>query len=119
LKISEKELSTDNPEKDKFEMLISWLKEGGARFPKLYLQYYSEDYRGVHTLTKIPADEIVLYVPFKHIMTSDIAKASAIGQKIIQAVSGAISQNTRFFVFFYLFCFPHAGLLWVWRLLEN
>ncbi len=26
---------------------------GGSKFPKLYLQYYSEDYRGVHSLTKI------------------------------------------------------------------
>jgi hypothetical protein len=33
------------------------------QFPKVYLQYYDEDYRGVHALTKISNDEKVVYIP--------------------------------------------------------
>lgn len=84
LKITEKELDqAGNPEADRFTAMVNWLREGGALFPKLYLQYYSEDYRGVHCLTKVPADDVVLYVPFKYIMTSEVARDSEIGRKII------------------------------------
>lgn len=83
LKITEKELDqVGNPDADVFTKMVSWLREGGALFPKLYLQYYSQDYRGVHCLTKVPADDVVLYVPFKYIMTSEVAKFSDIGKKI-------------------------------------
>lgn len=86
LKMSEYELSKSaNPDADRFERMVKWLKDGGARFPKLYLQYYSEDYRGVHCLAKIPPDEIILYVPHNLIMTSQVAMDSEIGQKIIKA----------------------------------
>lgn len=84
LKITERELDqAGNPDADVFSAMVQWLKDGGALFPKLYLQYYSEDYRGVHCLTKVPADDVVLYVPFKYIMTSELAKASDVGKKIL------------------------------------
>ena len=68
-----------NPEHDRFNFMLNWLKDGGAKFPKLILQYYSEDYRGVHCASRIPEDEVVLEVPLKLIMTSEIAKASPVG----------------------------------------
>jgi hypothetical protein len=58
-----------NPEHDKFQKMLQWLIDGGAKFPKLYLQYYDEDYRGVHCSTRIPFDEVILEVPLSHIMT--------------------------------------------------
>jgi histone-lysine N-methyltransferase SETD3 len=86
LKMTEEQLSTGpNPEGDRFDALVKWMRDGGAQFPKLYLQYYSDDYRGVHCLTKIPEDDVILYVPHKYIMTSEVAKASQIGQKIISS----------------------------------
>jgi len=86
LKINEKQLmSAQNPEGDKFEGMVKWLKDGGAKFPMLYMQYYSADYRGVHCLCKVPANQIVLYIPFDHIMTSEVAKESDIGKKIIDS----------------------------------
>jgi histone-lysine N-methyltransferase SETD3 len=85
MKLTEEEMKKgpENPEEDKFEVMVRWLKDGGAEFPKLYLQYYEADYRGVHCLTRIPADDTVLYVPFKYIMTSEVARASTIGKQII------------------------------------
>ncbi len=49
--------------------MIKWLKDGGTKFPKLYMQYYSEDYRGVHSLAKISYGEVILLVTLSHIMT--------------------------------------------------
>ena len=87
LKLSESELQTHtvNPDSDRFALMVDWLKAGGAQFPKLYLQYYSEDYRGVHSLAKIPPDDILLYVPFSLIMTSQVAMDSEVGQAIQQS----------------------------------
>jgi tetratricopeptide (TPR) repeat protein len=87
LKISEDELTTaaTNPDSDRFAVMVNWLRQAGARFPKLYLQWYSEDYRGVHCLTKIPSEDIILFVPFSAIMTSQVAMDSELGQLIVQS----------------------------------
>ena len=83
LKLTPSQLtSTLNPDTDRFDRLIQWLMKGGARFPKLYLQWYSDDYRGVHCLTRIPADEQILFVPHNMIMTSAVAMDSHIGRAI-------------------------------------
>ena len=83
LKLTPSQLtSTLNPDTDRFDRMIQWLINGGARFPKLYLQWYSDDYRGVHCLTRIPADEQILYVPHSMIMTSAVAMDSDIGRAI-------------------------------------
>lgn len=83
LKLTEAEMKMDNPDEDKFVNMCNWMRDGGAKFPKLYLQFYSEDYRGCHSLTKIPPDDVILYVPHKYVMTSEVAKASKIGKHII------------------------------------
>lgn len=84
LKITQEQLDEgENPDGDRFDNMVKWLRDGGGQFPKLYLKYYSDDYRGVHCLTKVPEDDTILYVPFKYIMTSEVAKASDIGQKIV------------------------------------
>ena len=58
------------------------MKDGGCIFPKLYLKYYSQDYRGVHTLCKSPPNDCVLYVPLKYLMTNEVAMESEIGRAI-------------------------------------
>lgn len=75
----------DNPDDDKFKSLVNWLRNGGARFPKLYMKYYSDDYRGVHCLARVSTNDTVLYVPLKYIITSEVAKDSDIGRRIIKA----------------------------------
>lgn len=100
LKITEAEMENRNPDTDKFQGLVKWLQDGGAKFPKLYLQYYSEDYRGVHCLAKVPTDDVILYVPHKYIMTSEVAKASDIGTKILS--SGVELRSKHSFLASYL-----------------
>eukprot|EP00467_Chlorarachnion_reptans_P022463 CAMPEP_0114514598 /NCGR_PEP_ID=MMETSP0109-20121206/16241_1 /TAXON_ID=29199 /ORGANISM="Chlorarachnion reptans, Strain CCCM449" /LENGTH=598 /DNA_ID=CAMNT_0001694653 /DNA_START=148 /DNA_END=1944 /DNA_ORIENTATION=+ len=82
LAISLEQTSADNPDNDRFTKMVQWMKDGGCKFPKLYLKYYSEDYRGVHTLCKIPPNDCVLYVPLKYLMTNEVAMESEIGQAI-------------------------------------
>lgn len=65
---------------DRFDTLISWLTSRGAQFPYLYMKQYEPDHRGVHTLCRLPANKIVLSVPYDCIMTSDLARAFPIGQ---------------------------------------
>jgi len=88
LKLTEAQLaqgSDANPDADRFDVMVRWLKEGGAKFPRLYLQYYSEDYRGVHCLSRIPAEEIALFVPMHMIMTSQVAMEGGIGRAMVEA----------------------------------
>jgi len=70
------------PGNDKYEILLKWLKDGGSKFPHLELKYYTVDYRGVHARKRLNANQLILQVPLPLIMTSDVAKASDIGQKI-------------------------------------
>jgi hypothetical protein len=70
------------PSQDKYDLLLKWLSDGGAKFPKLYMRYYTVDYRGVHCKARLEPDEIILQVPLKLLMTSEVAKASKIGQTI-------------------------------------
>jgi histone-lysine N-methyltransferase SETD3 len=80
---------------DRFRRMLDWLERGKARFPKLYLQYYSEDFRGVHCNAHIPEDEIILQVPLSHIMTSEVAKESAIGLQICTAESAGLELRSK------------------------
>lgn len=68
-----------------FTKLIDWLLEKGAQFPKLRLKFYTAEYRAIHSTHKIPADEEIMFIPHQCIMTSDLARASDIGQSIIKS----------------------------------
>lgn len=98
--VKKPEQADENPEEDKFDRMIQWLIAGKSRFPSLYLKYYSDEYRGVHSLTRVAKDDIVLEVPLSHIMTSEVAKASVIGQKILQ--SGVELNSTHSYLACYL-----------------
>jgi hypothetical protein len=43
--------------------MCSWLRDGGSKFDKLKIRYYSADYRGVHAARDIKKGEVILYVP--------------------------------------------------------
>jgi len=89
-----------NPEGDIFDKLVQWLIVGKARFPALYLKYYSDEYRGVHAMCDVSKDEVVLEVPLSHIMTSEVAKASDIGQQLLS--SGVELSSSHTFLACYL-----------------
>lgn len=56
-------IAVDHPERQRFEKLLVWLKEGGSIFDKLKIRYYTADYRGVHAARDIKKGETILLVP--------------------------------------------------------
>lgn len=46
-------VSEDNPEKQRFTRLESWLRDGGSKFDKLKIRFYTPIYRGVHAAKRI------------------------------------------------------------------
>lgn len=58
-------LPSDHPERVRFDNLLKWLSEGGSKFDKLKIRYYTADYRGVHAARDIKKGEIILYIPKK------------------------------------------------------
>mmetsp|Transcript_13974 Transcript_13974/g.20442 ORF Transcript_13974/g.20442 Transcript_13974/m.20442 type:complete len:576 (+) Transcript_13974:330-2057(+) len=95
-------LPPEHPERAKFDNLLSWLKEGGAEFPKLKLKFYSEDYRGVHAGTFIPKNDCILYVPKSHIITLEMAYQTPIGSKMKKARLNLLSPKHCFLSSFIL-----------------
>ena len=84
LAFAREELKEDNyvpvpAEKERFETLFSWMREGGGNFDKLKLRYYAPDYRGVHAARDIKKGETILYVPKQEIITLEMAMESPIG----------------------------------------
>ena len=84
LQFAEEEFKEDSyvpvqAEKDRFEVMFDWMKDGGALFDKLKLRYYAPDYRGVHAARNIKKGETILYVPKDEIITLEMAMESPIG----------------------------------------
>lgn len=46
-------VAEDNPEKQRFNRLENWLKEGGSQYEKLKIRFYNPIYRGVHAAKDI------------------------------------------------------------------
>jgi len=89
-----KAVGGDHEQTDKFRVFLRFLLKGGCIFPKLYLKFYTVEYRAVHATEKISVDEEVLFVPHDMIMTSDLAKASEIGQAILKSRVDIMSKHS-------------------------
>jgi protein-histidine N-methyltransferase len=63
---------------------VQWLKDGGSKFDKLKIRFYSADYRGVHAARDIKKGEIILYVPKEQIITLEMAIGSPIEKKMYE-----------------------------------
>ena len=77
-------LPLEHPERQRFERLLKWLADGGSKFDKLKIRFYTEDYRGVHAARDIKKGETILYVPKKQIITLEMAFASPLGKKMCE-----------------------------------
>lgn len=86
-------LPKDHPEIISFNNLAKWLADGGAKFDKLKMRYYSEGYRGVHARGKIKKGEIFLFVPKNLLITLEMAKEAPIGIKMLQAKLNLLSPK--------------------------
>ena len=71
-------------EKKKFEELIRWTSMAGAEFPKIYLEYYSQDYRGVHCYKDLVPGETIIFIPHRHLITLHLTKQTPLAKKLIQ-----------------------------------
>jgi histone-lysine N-methyltransferase SETD3 len=58
---------------------VKWMNDNGAKFDKIRMKYYAQDYRGVHSFKKIPSGEMFLYVPKKLIITPQLGRETKIG----------------------------------------
>ncbi len=77
-------IPADHPERQRFDKLLKWLKEGGSEFDKLKIRYYTADYRGVHAARDIKKGETIFYIPKEQIITLEMAFASPVGKKMYE-----------------------------------
>lgn len=80
--------------RDKFQNLTSWLLRNGASFPYLYLKQYEHDHRGVHTLCRVASGKLLLEVPLRCIVTSDLARRSPVGRALESSGVELASNHT-------------------------
>ncbi|GAB5363763.1 hypothetical protein AAMO2058_000911000 [Amorphochlora amoebiformis] len=88
----ESRIETDT--KDPFYNMVRWLKEGGSKFPNLFMRRYRTNHRGVHALRDLDYEEEILYIPLKFIMSSLMAKSSSICKQIAEAKIQPASSHT-------------------------
>ncbi|CAD8159503.1 unnamed protein product [Paramecium pentaurelia] len=94
--------SIDSGELDKQKRLLEWLKNGQALFPKIKIECYAEDYRGVNARKAISSKEVILFVPRSHMITLEMAKETPVAKKIIQYRLDLLSPKHSFLSTFLL-----------------
>lgn len=62
---------------------MEWLRNGKAIFPKLKIECYNLEYRGVNARSTIEQKELVMYIPRSHLITLEMAKDTEISKKIL------------------------------------
>jgi len=81
-----KQRTGDATEVAKEEAFTIWLNENGARFgEKVELRGYEDEVRGVHATRNLHADEIVIEIPLKCLITVEMGKATDVGRAVLEA----------------------------------
>ena len=92
-------VSANRPDRDKFqghsgivssagkeEVFVKWLSENGAKFvDRALLRCYENDVRGVHAARDLKAEEIIIEVPLKCLITVEMGKATDVGRAVLEA----------------------------------
>ena len=68
-----------------YPIYINFLRElynNNAYFPKLEIQFYSDDYRGIKAKSPIKKDEIILAIPKECLISLELALSTEYGKKI-------------------------------------
>eukprot|EP00826_Nyctotherus_ovalis_P039605 TRINITY_DN381_c0_g1_i1.p1 TRINITY_DN381_c0_g1~~TRINITY_DN381_c0_g1_i1.p1 ORF type:complete len:477 (+),score=178.23 TRINITY_DN381_c0_g1_i1:513-1943(+) len=89
-------LPKDHPEILRFERFVKWLRDGGAKFDKVKMRYYSADYRGVHAKLRVRKNEVLVFIPKDLIITLEMAKEAPIGSKMEKAKLKLLSPKHSF-----------------------
>ncbi|KAG5190393.1 hypothetical protein JKP88DRAFT_160443 [Tribonema minus] len=66
-------------------VLEQWLLDNGAKFPKLEVHSYDEEFRGMHASCDLPADERIIEVPLKCLITVEMGKETPVGRAVVAA----------------------------------
>lgn len=77
-------IPSDHPERQRFQALFDKMSSNGVVFDKIKLQYYSENYRGVHSKVDIKYQDEIMMVPEQFIITMDLANKIEINKYIIE-----------------------------------
>ena len=62
-------ISSEHPDKIKFENLVKWMEKGGAETSSCELKFYNDNNRGVHAAKDIKPEENILFVPNSQMIT--------------------------------------------------
>lgn len=89
-------LPEDHPEILRYNKFIKWFLDGGARFNKVRLRFYSADYRGIHAKQKLKRKEVLIFIPKELIITLEMAKEAPVGDKIKRAKLTLLSPKHSF-----------------------
>eukprot|EP00826_Nyctotherus_ovalis_P018840 TRINITY_DN15715_c0_g1_i11.p1 TRINITY_DN15715_c0_g1~~TRINITY_DN15715_c0_g1_i11.p1 ORF type:complete len:547 (-),score=134.33 TRINITY_DN15715_c0_g1_i11:28-1668(-) len=89
-------LPEDHPEMLRYNKFIKWFLDGGARFNKVKLRFYSADHRGIHAKQKLKRKEVLIFIPKELIITLEIAKEAPVGDKIKRAKLALLSPKHCF-----------------------
>lgn len=77
-------------DEQKMQRLLLWLEEHGATVPAVNVAF-GDDRRGVYSTRAISPGELVMHIPRKLIITTEIAKDSAVG-KVIKTHNANVSE---------------------------
>lgn len=53
--------------------MLTWLRTNGAKFDNIRLRYYTDSYRGVHSIKEFKKGEDILYIPHALLVTKNVA----------------------------------------------
>ena len=65
-----------------FLNMIKELYKNDAFFPKIDILYITDEYRGIYATSNIQKDEIILIIPFKNLISLELALETPIGKEI-------------------------------------
>lgn len=71
-------------DKSKWSKMVQWLEEGGAKFPKLMVAEFTENYRGIMAKRNIQKKDKILYIPLSRMITLEMSKEIALSRAIVQ-----------------------------------
>mmetsp|Transcript_29878 Transcript_29878/g.92359 ORF Transcript_29878/g.92359 Transcript_29878/m.92359 type:complete len:478 (-) Transcript_29878:128-1561(-) len=74
-----------NADAGKEKIFASWLTANAVDVGKVALRTYADEVRGVHAVRKIEANETLMKIPLKCLITVEMGKATDVGRAVLEA----------------------------------